>query len=113
MCIKRIAQATSKLKTRLSQWRENKSTQEQEREADTEAKPLALVQTEVKQTIKQSEITENEFEDDEEGKTYRKQAQSEDTRLETQVPPFASFFVCFAWQGHSCATMWFQCHSAF
>ena len=46
------------------------------------------MQEEAKQTIEQSESVENEFEDDDQGKTYREQAKNMDTRLEQKVTSF-------------------------
>merc|ERR1712157_702152 len=68
---KRVAEATSKLRTQIRRWRDNTPDKEPESEEENEVKELSDVQAEIDETAEGSKDLENEFEDDTEGKAAR------------------------------------------
>merc|ERR1712176_750965 len=70
-CVKRVAEATSKLRTQIRRWRDNTPDKEPESEEENEVKELSDVQAEIDETAEGSKDLENEFEDDTEGKAAR------------------------------------------
>merc|ERR1712157_548097 len=68
---KRVAEATSKLRTQIRRWRDNTPDKQPESEEENEVKELSDVQAEIDETAEGSKDLENEFEDDTEGKAAR------------------------------------------
>jgi len=84
-CVKRVAAATSKLKTQIQRWRNNNPSQKEEPKEQTEIKELAEVQTEIDETVESSKKLENEFEDDDEGKAHRAKLANLGERLQDKI----------------------------
>jgi len=70
-CVKRVAQATSKLQTLIRRWRHNDPTLREQTSQETDTKQLGEVQGDLDKTAESSARLEDEFEDDEQGKAYR------------------------------------------
>ena len=84
-CVKRVAAATSKLKTQIQRWRNNNPTQEEESTEQSASKALSEVQAELDETAESSKKLEDEFEDDAEGKAHRAKAENSWERLQDKV----------------------------
>merc|ERR1712048_510510 len=70
-CVRRVAFATAKLKTKIQRWSKNKPMQEEEPLEETDTLELAEVQADLDEAVDGSKQLENTFEDDVEGKNYR------------------------------------------
>ena len=70
-CVKRIATATSLLRTQIQRWRKDPSQAEEIAE-EVELKSVADIQNEIDKTVTSSKLLENEFQADAEGENYRK-----------------------------------------
>merc|ERR1712226_941566 len=70
-CVKRVAEATSKLRTQIRRWRDNNPDKKPESEEETEVKELSDVQAEIDETAEGSKDLEDEFENDAEGKAAK------------------------------------------
>merc|ERR1719201_1968095 len=70
-CVKRIAQAASKLKTQIQRWRKDPSKKEESAD-QVDLKSVADVASELDEVADESAGLEDEFADDDKGKNYRK-----------------------------------------
>merc|ERR1712226_1611274 len=70
-CVKRVADATSKLRTQIRRWRDNNPDKKVETKEEVEIKELADVQAEIDETAEGSKDLEDEFEDDAAGRAAR------------------------------------------
>jgi len=84
-CVKRVAAATSKLKTQIQRWYNNNPSQKEEPKEQTEIKALSKVQSEIDETAESSKKLEDEFEDDAEGKAHRAKVDSLGQRLQDKI----------------------------
>ena len=69
-CVKRIATATSLLRTQIQRWRKDPSQAEEIAE-EVELKSVADIQNEIDKAVTSSKLLENEFQADTEGENYR------------------------------------------
>merc|ERR1719174_2451594 len=84
-CVRRVAQATAKLKTQIQRWRNNNPSQKEEPKEQSATKALSEVQSEIDETTESSKKLEDEFEDDAEGKTHRAKAENFWERLQDKI----------------------------
>jgi len=84
-CVKRIAEATVKLRTKIQRWRNNDPNKDVEPEAATENKQLAEVQAEIEETVDESKILEDEFANDNDGKNFRDNVNNLQDRIKDKI----------------------------